>query len=93
MNHGFVNPLAPKKPGVIDAARRIKGWTRAILAIDETTAVSVNELACHLPGCPPRETVILVISGPNDTRQMSIHKAMTDVTHDDVHAVATQERP
>ncbi|TPW27678.1 hypothetical protein FJU08_19540 [Martelella alba] len=88
-----MNPLAPKGPGVIDAARRIKGWTRTMLAIDETTVVSVNELACHLPGCPPRETVILVMTGPNDTRQFSIHKAMAEVTHDDVHAAATQEGP
>ncbi|MCD1635367.1 hypothetical protein K7H91_16480 [Martelella mediterranea] len=82
-----MNPLARKQPGVIEAARRIKSWTRDLLAIDDATIVSVNELACHLPGCPPRETVILVMAGPNDTRQFSIHKAMADVTFEDVRQV------
>ncbi|MBB4124445.1 hypothetical protein [Martelella radicis] len=87
MSNAFVNPLAPKKPSVIEAARRIKGWTRALLKIDDATVVSINELACHVPGCPPRETVILVMAGPTDTRQFSIHKAMADVTCEDVDAV------
>ncbi|MEO1986492.1 MAG: hypothetical protein ABGX47_07550 [Martelella sp.] len=88
MSSAFVNPLAPKKPDVIESARRIKSWTRACLKIDDATIVSVNELACHLPGCPPKETVILVMAGPNDTRQFSIHKAMADVTLEDVRLVA-----
>ena len=89
MNNAFVNPLAPKKTGVIEAARRIKGWTRKHLKLDDATIVSVNELACHLPDCPPRETVILVMSGPNATRQFSIHKGLMDVTLEDVSLAAT----
>ncbi|MAU21649.1 MAG: hypothetical protein CMH13_14120 [Martelella sp.] len=83
-----MNPLAPKRPNVVESARRIKSWTRACLKIDDATIVSVNELACHLPGCPPKETVILVMTGPNDTRQFSIHKAMAYVTFEDVSLVA-----
>ncbi|AJY45086.1 hypothetical protein [Martelella endophytica] len=89
MSSAFVNPLAPKKPDVIESARRIKSWTRTCLKIDDATIVSVNELACHLPGCPPKETVILVMAGPNDTGQFSIHKAMADVTLEDVSLGAT----
>tara|TARA_B100001778_G_scaffold330561_1_gene333259 strand:+ start:2269 stop:2556 length:288 start_codon:yes stop_codon:yes gene_type:complete len=88
LSSAFVNPLAPKRPNVVESARRIKSWTRACLKIDDATIVSVNELACHLPGCPPKETVILVMTGPNDTRQFSIHKAMAYVTFEDVSLVA-----
>ncbi|AQZ49536.1 hypothetical protein [Martelella mediterranea] len=89
MSSAFVNPLAPKKSGVIESARRIKNWTRACLKIDDATIISVNELACHLPGCPPKETVILVMAGPNDTTQFSIHKTIADVTFEDVSLMAT----
>jgi len=87
LSNTFVNPLARKQPGVIEAARKVKSWARACLKIDDATIVSVNELTCHLPGCPPRETVILVMAEPNDTSQFSIHKAMEDVTFEDVRQV------
>src|SRR5690606_29663987 len=45
--------------------------------------VSVSELACHVPGCPPKETVILVMHG-TETVQASVHKPMKDVTENDV---------
>lgn len=88
MNNAFVNPLAPKGSNVIEAARTIKRWTRERLDLEETAIISVNELACHLPGCPPRETVILVMEGTRRPLQFSVHKALTEVTRDDVLAAA-----
>jgi zinc/manganese transport system ATP-binding protein len=43
----------------------------------------VSELACHVPGCPPRATVILVMQGTE-----------TDVTEDDVtHGFSAASHP
>ncbi|MDI7925146.1 hypothetical protein MRS75_24155 [Rhizobiaceae bacterium n36] len=43
----------------------------------------MSELACLVSGCPPKETVILVMQG-TETVQLSIHKPLSEVTEDDV---------
>lgn len=83
MSRAFVNPLARGTAGVVDRARAIKQWTRDRLALPDEAVVSVNELACHLPGCLPKETVVLVMQD-GKTIQASIHKAVQQVTEDDV---------
>ncbi|WEX90094.1 hypothetical protein PZN02_005448 [Sinorhizobium garamanticum] len=91
MSGAFVNPLARGMPGVVRKARQIKDWTRNALSLTDEGVVSVNELSCHLPGCPPKETAILVMQ-QGETRQVSIHKAMSEVTKDDVeYAFAASE--
>ena len=85
MSAAFVNPLQRRTPGLVEQARAIKQWTRACLGFAEETVVSVNELACHLPGCPPKETVILVMNAER-TLQASIHKALTEVAEADIVA-------
>ncbi|UXN57495.1 hypothetical protein [Phyllobacterium zundukense] len=83
MSEAFVNPLARNGPSVINSARAIKSWTRKLLSLPDEAVVSVSELACHVPGCPPRETVVLVMQG-TETVQVSVHQPMKDVTEDDV---------
>lgn len=83
MSEAFVNPLARNGPSVINSARAIKSWAREVFTLPKEAVVSVSELACHVAGCPPKETVILVMQGAG-TIQVSIHKAMKDVTEDDV---------
>lgn len=85
MSRAFVNPLARGATGVINRARAIKQWTREQLALPDDVVVSVNELACHLPGCPPKETVVLVMCD-GQTTQTSIHKAIEHVTEEDIAA-------
>jgi hypothetical protein len=84
MKRAFTNPLARSASGVVGKAREIKDWTRDLLRLQDDVVVSVNELACHAPGCPPRETVILVMTAPGKNNQISIHKAMADITRDDL---------
>lgn len=86
MSEAFVNPLARNGSSVINSARAIKTWVRTLLALSDDAVVSVSELACHVPGCPPKETVILVMQG-RETVQASVHKPMKDMTeHDVAHA-------
>ncbi len=83
---GFNNPFAPKKSvSFSDAIHRIREWTRLAGAAGEDDIVSVNEIACAAEGCPPRETVILVMT-KGQTRKAGIHKAMKDVTEADIAA-------
>src|SRR5579862_9452154 len=43
-----------------DAAtlEHVRAWTRARFALTDDVTIMVAEVACSLPGCPPRETVI-----------------------------------
>lgn len=90
MSAAFHNPLARGTSSIITKARTIKQWARQLLSIPDDAVVSVNEISCALPDCPPRETVILVMCGSN-TIQVSIHKAMADVTAHDVSAAFRTE--
>nr|WP_178119241.1 hypothetical protein [Agrobacterium rubi] len=68
---------------MLGRTREIKAWTRDIFNLPEDALVSVNELACHLPGCPPKETVVLMMFS-DQTVQVSIHKAILEVTKEDI---------
>lgn len=85
---GFNNPFAPK-PSVsfAEAIGRIRLWVRQAGGAGPDDVVSVNELAFPEEGCPPRETVIIVMAADGRPRKVVIHKAMKDVTEADVAAV------
>ena len=78
----FYNPLAPRRRA--PSAADIKAWTGTALRLHRDATVSVSELSCPLPGCPPRETVILVFRPDMPVAQFSIHKAMHMIVRDDV---------
>lgn len=77
------NPLA-RNPRIPEATAAIKNWTRDVLDIDEEAIISVNELSCPKPGCPPRETIVLVLRSGAPAMRISIHKAIIDVSEQDV---------
>lgn len=83
MTGSFINPLSRGSGGLLGRTREIKAWTREIFNLPEEAVVSVNELACHLPGCPPKETVVLMMFN-DQTVQVSIHKAILEVTKEDI---------
>ncbi|MBB3399344.1 MULTISPECIES: hypothetical protein [unclassified Rhizobium] len=89
MKSGFTNPLARQTPAIVGAARAIKQWSRDAFRLGDADAVFVNELACSVPGCPPKETVIVIMSAGRSTRQISVHKAMVDVTEQDIAEACT----
>jgi hypothetical protein len=60
----------------------IKNWVYRILEVDSDTSISINQLACKEAGCPPIETVIVVMSTP--IRQYKIHKAVNDIDEIDI---------
>lgn len=70
---------------MLDKARGIKTWAREVFDLPEDAVVSVNELACHVPGCPPKETVVLMMF-QDQTVQLSLHKAILDVTRQDMQS-------
>lgn len=76
----LLDPRPRVDPGV---TRRIKAWARERWGDD--VGVTVAELRCAEPGCPPLETVIVVSPADGPTFQHKIHAAATDVTREHLH--------
>jgi hypothetical protein len=84
MMGSFRNPfMSRSRQGYGHALTDIRRWTAAAIS-DEEAVISVNEIACPLPDCPPRETIILILWPRAAPWKLQIHKAMTEVTESDV---------
>jgi hypothetical protein len=71
-------------------AIHIAQLVRSCLKLDDDAAVTVQQLSCHEPGCPPVETVIAVLAAP--TRCWHVHYPLTALT-DQMVARLLLERP
>lgn len=58
--------------------RKVRGWLRHSLSLEEDTVIMVTELRCHEPGCPPLETVIAIVSEGSAPRQFKFHKSIAE---------------
>lgn len=65
-------------------AAEVKGWTADGLRLSEADLVTVAQLTCHEPECPPVETVITVQAGNNKRRVWRIPKPLAEVEQFDV---------
>jgi len=77
------NMFAPRKnsPG---RASEIKTWVGQRLELGENDLVSVAELTCHEPDCPPVETVVTVHHDDGTRGSWKIHKPMSEVSQSDI---------
>ncbi|MGV2828173.1 hypothetical protein [Myxosarcina sp. GI1(2024)] len=62
--------------------KQIKAWIYHKLEIDTQIAISINQLQCHEPGCPPLETFIAVMTSPSE--QYKIHKPLSQIAEADI---------
>ena len=60
--------------------RQVKEWAYEYLPISKEATVSVMELECHEPDCPPLETVVVVMEQGKETRQWKFHKPIPEIT-------------
>ena len=70
--------------------RSIKQWFGELLALSEEERVMVSELACHEPGCPPVETVVVVLRGARDTEMRKFHRPAHELTRAEVESAWAQ---
>ncbi|MFE4108027.1 hypothetical protein [Almyronema epifaneia] len=65
---------------------QLKTWTQAALDLSADIPVSISQLQCQEPGCPPLETVITVMTQP--PQMFKIHRAASEITFAEVqHAI------
>ena len=62
---------------------QVKTWIAEILDLDEQVTISLNQLTCHEPGCPPIETAIVIVEKP--PKQYKIHKSIAEIQQSDIY--------
>jgi nitrate reductase delta subunit len=70
----------PERLQVID---RVAGWTRERFKLPQEAVISVSEIACPLPGCPPLETVVMFWIA-EQCYQFKLFKPVAEVVDDDL---------
>ena len=68
---------------------QLKTWVYQILSIDDSVPISISQLTCTEPCCPPLETVIAVMTQPPQTYK--IHQAAIDIKKDSLVQALTQK--
>ena len=68
----------------LEHVRRIKKTLSDVLALPDSVIISVNQLACLEQDCAPLETVIVLLRPELPQLQNKIHKAVEDVTCEDL---------
>ena len=66
------------EPGPGRRAAHVAQLVRTILILPDDVAVTVQQLTCREPGCPPVETVIAVLAAP--ARRWTLHHPLTAIT-------------
>jgi hypothetical protein len=81
--------LAPGRAGRDPRAAQIADLVRARLGLSGDTAVTVSQLRCREPGCPPVETVVAVLTRP--PRRWTLHRPLAEIDDELVLSVPTLE--
>ncbi|GAB4555556.1 MAG: hypothetical protein Tsb0014_48030 [Pleurocapsa sp.] len=63
--------------------KQVKDWVYQILNLDTEIPISINQLQCHKPDCPPVETAIVLMTSP--PQQYKIHKPISEITKTDIN--------
>src|SRR3984885_7746684 len=66
------------------ALAQVREWTRARFRLDADAAILVAEVACGLPGCPPRETVVAFWTADAQRHHFKVFKEVAEVVEDDL---------
>jgi hypothetical protein len=77
----------PERLQIID---RLAEWTRERFKLPKEAVVSVSEIACPLPGCPPLETVVTFWVA-EQRYQFKLFKPVAEVLADDLPYVWLKE--
>ena len=73
-----------KRPDA-NVVRDLKKIVAKQFKLPDDTTLSVGELNCHEPGCPPTETVITARSPDGTTTDWRVAKAIADIQETDIN--------
>ncbi|AFY89214.1 hypothetical protein [Chroococcidiopsis thermalis] len=72
-----------------ERVQQIKTWIYELLKLDLDTPISIIQLRCNEPNCPPLDTAIAVMTVP--TKTYKIHKSIAEIAFTDI-ANAMQQK-
>jgi hypothetical protein len=75
---------AKKNPDRLRALERVTAWTRERFALPPDAVVSVSELECSVPGCPPLETVVMFWTADGGHYHFKAFKRLEEVVAEDL---------
>lgn len=65
-----------------EKVQQIKTWIYETLDLPAGSPISISQLQCHEPGCPPIETVIAIMTQPTQT--FKVHASVADISREQV---------
>jgi hypothetical protein len=77
-------PMRGRDPARLAHADRVKAWTIGRFGLAPEALISVSELACTLPGCPPVETAVMFWTADGRHYHFKVFKRLEDVVEDDL---------
>lgn len=72
-------------------AREVKTWVAQKLDLTDDDLITVAELACHEPDCPPVETVVTVHGCNGQRRTWHIHRPLAEVDENSITSMMSGE--
>ena len=79
-----------KKKANPENIRYLKEIISKKLKLPETTIISIVELSCHEPGCPPKETVITTNAINGKSKTWKIEKPIAEIDNFDIEKFLTK---
>ena len=80
-----------KKKSNKNATQNLKNLIIEKFRLKEDTTVSIAELSCHEPNCPPKETIITIRKAKGITSNLRIHKPLDQIKREDVETLKLEE--
>ncbi|MFI5972199.1 hypothetical protein [Streptomyces sp. NPDC051452] len=73
--------------------RELRDAVRALLGLDEDTAVIIRQLIRGEAGHPPLETVVKVLPMDSEARRWTLHRPAEQITVSELRATLLHHRP
>ncbi|WP_089106020.1 hypothetical protein [Streptomyces hyaluromycini] len=73
--------------------RELKDAVRALLGLDDDTAVIVRQLVCGEVGRPAPETVVGVLPMDGETHRWTLHRPAEQITENELRTALLHHRP
>ncbi|MFF4865538.1 hypothetical protein ACFY3J_28165 [Streptomyces sp. NPDC001231] len=83
----------PATAGPSPRLRELRDIVRAVLGLDDDTAVIIRQFTYTEPGHPPLETVVTVLPMDGDARRWTLHRPTDRITEHDLRAALLHHRP
>ena len=73
-----------KKESNVIATQKVKELVNEKFKLDDKSTLSIAELNCHKPDCPPKETVITIRDMDGNAKNWRIHKPINEIVVKDI---------